>query len=32
MDESGVIKIQMGMHNRSENGSSAWDTLYVSNP
>jgi hypothetical protein len=28
VDESGVIRTQMGMHSRLENGSSAWDTVY----
>jgi hypothetical protein len=27
VDESGIIRTQMGMHNRSENGHSAWDAL-----
>jgi hypothetical protein len=26
--ESGMIRMQMGKHKRSENGHSAWDTLY----
>jgi hypothetical protein len=28
VDESGMIRTPMGMHSRSENGCSAWDTLY----
>jgi hypothetical protein len=28
MDESGMIRTQMGMQNRSENGHSAWDTMH----
>jgi hypothetical protein len=28
VDESGMIRTWMGMHNRSENGRSAWDALY----
>jgi hypothetical protein len=28
VDESGMIRILMGMHNRSENGRSKWDALY----
>jgi hypothetical protein len=31
-DESGMIKTQMGTHNRSENGGSAWDALYDTTP
>jgi hypothetical protein len=32
VDESGVIRTQMGMHNRSENGHSTWDALYDTTP
>jgi hypothetical protein len=32
VDESGVIRIQMGTHSRSENGRSAWDTFYDTAP
>jgi hypothetical protein len=28
VDESGVIRTQMGAHNRSENGRNAWEALY----
>jgi hypothetical protein len=28
MDESGMIRTQMGTHSRSENDRSAWDALY----
>jgi hypothetical protein len=28
VDESGITTTQIGMHNRSENGRSAWDVLY----
>jgi hypothetical protein len=28
VDESGMIRIQMVMHTKSENDRSAWDTLY----
>jgi hypothetical protein len=27
VDESGMVRTQMGVHNRSENGCSAWDAL-----
>jgi hypothetical protein len=27
VDESGMIRAQVGIHNRSENGHSAWDTV-----
>jgi len=29
VDESGMIRTQMGTHNRSEIVSSAWDALYI---
>jgi hypothetical protein len=32
VDESGMIRTQMGTHNRSESGRSAWDTLYDTTP
>jgi hypothetical protein len=32
VDESGMINIQMGTDNRSENGRSAWDVLYDTTP
>jgi len=32
VDESGMIRTQMGTHNRSENGRSAWDALYDTTP
>jgi hypothetical protein len=32
VDESGMIRTQMGTHNISENGRSAWDALYDTNP
>jgi hypothetical protein len=32
VDESGMIRTQMGTHNRSEIGSSAWDALYDTTP
>jgi hypothetical protein len=28
VDESRMIRTQMAMHSRSENGHSAWDALY----
>jgi hypothetical protein len=28
VDESGMVRSQMGTHNRSENCRSAWDVLY----
>jgi len=31
-DELGMIRTQMGMHNRSENVRSAWDALYDTTP
>jgi hypothetical protein len=30
--ELGMIRIQMGIHNRSENGRSAWGALYDTTP
>jgi hypothetical protein len=32
VDESGMIRTQMGTHNRSENGRSALDALYDTTP
>jgi len=32
VDESGMIRTQMGTHNRSEIGRSAWDALYDTTP
>jgi hypothetical protein len=32
VDESGMIRTQMGKLNRSENGCSAWDPLYDTAP
>jgi hypothetical protein len=32
VDESGMIKTQMGVHNRLENGCSAWEALYDTTP
>jgi hypothetical protein len=32
VDESGMIRNQIGVHNTSENGHSAWDALYVTTP
>jgi hypothetical protein len=32
VDESEVIRTQMGTHNRSENDSSAWEDLYLATP
>jgi hypothetical protein len=32
VDESGVIRTQMGTHNRLENGRSAWVVLYDTTP
>jgi hypothetical protein len=31
-DESGMIRTQLGMHNKSENGRSAWNALYDTTP
>jgi hypothetical protein len=30
--ETGMTKTQMGIHNRSENDRSAWNTLYDTTP
>jgi hypothetical protein len=32
VDESGMIRTQMGIHSRSENGRSAWNALYDNIP
>jgi hypothetical protein len=32
VDESGMIRTQMGMHSRSGNGHSTWDCLYDTAP
>jgi hypothetical protein len=32
VDESGMIRTQMGTHNRSENGCSVWDDLCDTTP
>jgi hypothetical protein len=32
MDESGVIRTQIGTHNTSANDLSAWDALYDTTP
>jgi hypothetical protein len=32
VDESGMIRTQMGTHNRSEDGRSTWDSLYNTTP
>jgi hypothetical protein len=32
VDESEMIRTQMGMHNRSENCQSTWDTVYDTTP
>jgi hypothetical protein len=32
MDESGMIRTQMGMHNTPENGRNAWEALYYTTP
>jgi hypothetical protein len=32
LDKSGMIRTQMGTHNISENGRSAWDALYDTTP
>jgi hypothetical protein len=32
VDELGMIRTQMGMQNRTENGRSEWDALYDTTP